>query len=103
MTTGACPYWHVPVVSLSKSHSKEGLGPLLRNVERVASLEKRTLIRPRNSLLILTVSRSYQRSDLEINKTHAVIHIHSFYCDQVDVTLNSKQDPSLFLSLTALQ
>ena len=41
MTTSACLIGHAPVVSLSKSHSKEWLGPLLWNTHfRVVSLEK---------------------------------------------------------------
>ncbi len=52
------PKGHAPVVSLSKSHSEEWLGPLLRNVSLRSAFpssvpRKRTRIRPRNSLLSL--------------------------------------------------
>ena len=65
---------------------------------------KRTRIRPRNRLLTLDCFSSYRRSDLdlEINK-NTLSYSHSLYCDQVDVTLNSKEDPSLFRSPAALQ
>ncbi len=103
MTTGG----HAPVVILSKSHSEEWLGPLLRNVSLRSTFpssvpRKRTRIRPGNSLWVSTVSRSYQRSDLEIIK-NTLSYSHSLYCDQVDVTLSSKEDPSLFRSPAALQ
>ena len=91
---------------LEKYYVPKFRGTLIRNVSPFSTFpssvpRKWTLIRPGTVSWFSTVSRSYQRSDLDIN-TNTISYSHSRHWDKVDVTLNSKQVPFLFWSPATL-